>query len=136
MKHDPLKAIKMQTFSIKEYLNTPSIQKKIKAKNKASKLNPITSYGEHLTGFTLYIILNKKQGGGAMIEKGWALKRNEKGDGVFHRSFLGIKIPESVYLKLKEEANRAGMKASTFAKILLELGLELWEKQKEASLKH
>ena len=71
-----------------------------------------------------------------MIEKGWALKRNEKGDGVFHRSFLGIKIPETVYLKLREEANQAGMKASTFAKILLELGLELWEKQKEASQKH
>jgi hypothetical protein len=69
-----------------------------------------------------------------MIEKGWALKRHIKGDGVYHRIFLGIKIPESIYLKLKEEANQVGMKASTFAKVLLELGLETWEKQKEAKI--
>jgi hypothetical protein len=72
----------------------------------------------------------------AMVEKGWALKKHIKGDGVYHRCFLGIKIPESIYLAIKEEASQAGMKTSTFVKVLLELGLESWKKQKEATLKH
>jgi hypothetical protein len=77
---------------------------------------------------------HQKKGVVGMLEKGWSLKKNEKGEGVFHNIAFGIRVPEKVYLKLKEEGKALGMKTSSFVKLILEIGLEAWEKQKETKI--
>ena len=63
------------------------------------------------------------------MEKGWALRKNNKGEGKFHNVLIGIKIPEAIYIVLQREAEKKGMKPSTFARLILEKGLEAFEKE-------
>jgi hypothetical protein len=63
------------------------------------------------------------------MEKGWSLKKNNKREGKFHNVLIGIKIPEAIYVVLQKEGEKRGMKPSTFARLILEKGLEVFERE-------
>jgi predicted DNA binding CopG/RHH family protein len=65
-----------------------------------------------------------------MKMKNWSLERKEKGEGVFHNTIIAVRVPDFILSRLKSEAVQRKMNLSTFTRVLLEIGLEAWEKQK------